>query len=106
MTGIADLLLGLLWMYDVDATITIQEAAIYVGDSQKGETPHTVQGPKLVPCIKHFFILYLLRGVKTLQSRAVKGAHKLEILEDADDENSQNNSSEYDNIDNSSSGFH
>ena len=33
LTGIVDLLLGLPWMYDIDATIAIWEAAIYVGDS-------------------------------------------------------------------------
>ena len=74
-TEVSDLLLGLPWLYMVDATIAIWESTIYVGDSSLGETPQAVQGPRMVPCREHYLILYPKRGL-----------HKVADVEDADDE--------------------
>jgi hypothetical protein len=52
-----DILLGLPWLWDVDAHILIWNATIRVGDTGRGEIPREVIGLVLVPSEHHMFML-------------------------------------------------
>ena len=52
------LLLGLPWLWAVDARFGIRQSRIDVGDVSKGETVRSVIGPELVFCRDHNLILY------------------------------------------------
>ncbi|PGG95345.1 hypothetical protein GX51_08274 [Blastomyces parvus] len=43
-----DLLLGIPWLYDVNARLDIRRGALVIGDTDKGEARTIVQGPELV----------------------------------------------------------
>lgn len=50
----ASVLLGLPWLFSVDAKISIRNASIAVGDPLQGEEPVKVTGPKLVMQKSHY----------------------------------------------------
>lgn len=52
------LLLGLPWLYSVNAYISIRESRIQVGDPAVGETICDIQGPELVYCKDHNLLMY------------------------------------------------
>ena len=52
------LILGLPWLFAVDAIISIRQSAIIVGDTSLGETRRTVVGPELVFCRDHNLLMY------------------------------------------------
>ena len=52
------LILGLPWLFAVDAIISIRQSAIMVGDITAGETHRTVVGPELVFCKDHNLLMY------------------------------------------------
>ena len=51
-------ILGLPWLYAVDAIISIRQSSIMVGDASIGETIRTVVGPELVFCKDHNLLMY------------------------------------------------
>ena len=52
------LILGLPWLFAVDAIISIRQSSIMVGDTSIGETLRTVVGPELVFCKDHNLLMY------------------------------------------------
>ena len=53
-----NLILGIPWLWIVDAQISIRGSKILVGDTSAGETPRPVQGPELVFCKSHNLLMY------------------------------------------------
>lgn len=52
------LILGLPWLYSVDARISIRQSEIMIGDKDIGENVRAVQGPQLVFCKEHNLLMY------------------------------------------------
>jgi hypothetical protein len=52
------LLLGIPWLFSVNAVISIRESKIEVGDVSLGETVRVVQGPELVFSSEHRILMY------------------------------------------------
>lgn len=57
-TADAGLLLGLPWLYSVNAFISIRSSSIEIGDPALGEGSRLIQGPILVPVKEHNLLLY------------------------------------------------
>lgn len=57
-TEYLSLILGIPWLWMVDAQISIRGSKILVGDVSAGETPRAVQGPELVFCKWHNLLMY------------------------------------------------
>lgn len=55
---VIDLLLGLPWLYAVDALISIRDSSIRIGDSAVGEVPRDVRGPEMVFSPEHNLLMY------------------------------------------------
>jgi len=53
-----ELLLGLPWLYSVDAHISIRDSKITVGDRSLGENPRDVIGPELIYSPAHYLLVY------------------------------------------------
>src|SRR5271168_1677085 len=51
--GDLSLLLGLPWLYDVDAKIGIKESIVVIGDQKKDEKSVELRGPLFVPSQQH-----------------------------------------------------
>ena len=52
------LILGLPWLFAVDAVIAIRQSKISVGDVKVGEVPRDIVGPELVFCKDHNLLMY------------------------------------------------
>ena len=61
------LILGIPWLYSVDASISIRLSTIFVGDRTIGEEVREVVGPELVFCHDHNLLMYpksaMVRGL-------------------------------------------
>ena len=53
-----NLLLGLPWLWSVNAHISIRESKITIGDPAVGETMKNTIGPEMVFCNQHTLLLY------------------------------------------------
>lgn len=61
------LLLGLPWLYAVNARIDVRDCSIEIGDPDVGEKPTRVQGTELVFCKDHNVLLYPQRALRQQQ---------------------------------------
>ena len=82
------LILGLPWLYSVDAFISIRKSKIMVGDTSVGETVREVVGPKLMFCKDHNLLMY---------PKSIMAVPGLEKVDDTDGDSSDSSDSE-DNI--------
>ena len=81
------LILGMPWLWDVDALISIRKSSITIGDSLlQGETPRDVKGPEMVFCKDHNLLLY----PKAIS--VTKKKHHQPQVEDATDSSSESDS--------------
>lgn len=82
------LILGIPWLYSVDASISIRQSTIFIGDRTIGEEVRGVVGPEMVFCKDHNLLMYPKAAMAT--SRAPPKA----AVEEVDDESSDPSSSE------------
>lgn len=52
------LILGIPWLYSVDASISIRQSTIFIGDRTIGEEVRGVVGPEMVFCKDHNLLMY------------------------------------------------
>ena len=57
-SGHYSLLLGLPWLFSVNAFISIRHSKITIGDSSIGETIRDIVGPEMVFCAEHTLLMY------------------------------------------------
>lgn len=57
-TGYLSLILGIPWLWSVNAIIAMRDSKILVGDPSQGEAIREVTGPKLVFCKEHNLLMY------------------------------------------------
>lgn len=57
-SGHFNLLLGLPWLFSVNAHISIRESRISIGDPSLGESMRDIVGPEMVFCNEHTLIMY------------------------------------------------
>lgn len=57
-SGHFSLVLGLPWLFSVNAHISIRESKVTIGDPAMGETMRDVIGPEMVFCNEHTLIMY------------------------------------------------
>lgn len=57
-TEYLSLILGIPWLYSVDAQISIRQSRIMIGDASIGEQVRAVTGPELVFCKDHNLLMY------------------------------------------------
>lgn len=85
------LILGIPWLYSVDASISIRLSTIFIGDRSIGEQVRGVVGPELVFCKDHNLLMYPKSAM--VASRAPKPLPKA-IVEELDSSDSSESSSE------------
>lgn len=78
-SGHFSLLLGLPWLYSVNAHISIRDSKISIGDPGIGETMRNIIGPEMVFCSEHTLLMY--------PSKACLKALSEHVSEDKDDAN-------------------
>ena len=93
------LILGIPWLYSVNATISIRLSTIYIGDPSVGEEVREVFGPEMVFCKDHNLLMY------------PKGCHpRIEEVFDSEEEDQSSDSSssedDIDDIDDPDQDFH
>ena len=88
-TEYLSLILGLPWLYSVDARISIRQSTIMIGDATIGEKVRSVVGPELVFCKDHNLLMYPKSAL------AVPG-RIVEEIEDASDSESSSSEEEDD----------
>ena len=81
------LILGLPWLYSVDAFISIRKSKIMIGDTSVGETVRQVVGPELVFCKDHNLLMY---------PKSIMAASGLDKIDDIDGDSSDSSDSEDD----------
>ena len=81
------LILGVPWLYSVDAVIAIKQSKVMVGDVSVGEQVREVVGPELVFCKDHNLLMY---------PKSVIELGKVEELESDGDDDDSSSSSESD----------
>ena len=52
------LILGIPWLYSVDAHISIRQSTIFIGDRSIGEEVRSIVGPEMVFCKDHNLLMY------------------------------------------------
>ena len=52
------LILGIPWLYSVDAKISVRHSSLMVGDVTMGEEVREVIGPEMIFCREHNLIMY------------------------------------------------
>lgn len=52
------IILGIPWLYSVDAKFGIRDSTILIGDVSVGETVRAIQGPQMVFCKDHNLLMY------------------------------------------------
>ena len=82
-TEYLSLILGLPWLFAVDAIISIRQSAIMVGDTSLGETRRTVISPELVFCKDHNLLIY--------PKSALAAPSRVEEVESQDSSDSSDN---------------
>ena len=70
-TEYLSLILGIPWLYSVDATISIRQSKIMIGDISVGEEVREVVGPELVFYKDHNLLMYP-KSVMTITSKVVE----------------------------------
>ena len=60
-SGHFNLLLGLPWLFSINAHISIRESKITIGDPAMEETMRDIIGPEMVFCTEHTLIMYPLK---------------------------------------------
>ena len=78
------LLLGLPWLYDINAVISIRGSSIQIGDPLVGETPRFVTGPEMVYHRDHSLLMY--------PKAIIQAPGKIVEEAEADDEDSSDSS--------------
>lgn len=63
-SGHFSLLLGLPWLFSVNAHISIRESRITIGDPAAGEAMRDIIGPEMVFCNEHTRIMYPKKAFK------------------------------------------
>lgn len=86
--GVADpprILLGIQWLYSVNAIICIRPSSIQVGDPEMGEAPRHVTGPEMVFHKDHMMLMY---PKACLADKAHRVTKVLEVSDDDDEDES------------------
>jgi len=90
------LILGLPWLYAVNATFSIRGSSILVGDSAIGETPREIIGPEMEFCKNHNLLMYpkaiLAQVPSKLKSNVID-------VSDEDDDDESDSSEDLSNVD-------
>ena len=89
------LILGIPWLYSVDASISIRLSTIFVGDRTIGEEVREVVGPELVFCHDHNLLMY----PKAAMMQSLPQATVEEIDESASSSESSDSGDELSDID-------
>lgn len=66
------MLLGLPWLYSVDAVIGIRDGSIGIRDALANEKPGLVQGPELVFSPEHSMLLYPKSAVSKVTRKVIE----------------------------------
>lgn len=66
------MLLGLPWLYSVNAVIGIMNGSIRIGDTAANEKPRVVQGPELVFSPEHSILLYPKSAVSQATRKVIE----------------------------------
>jgi hypothetical protein len=90
------LILGLPWLYSVDASISIRKSKITIGDVSIGETVREVVGPELVFCKDHNLLMY--------PKSAMASSGKMPTVEDESDSSSSDSSDDLSDVEDPSDG--
>ena len=62
------LLLGLSWLYSVNAVISMRQSSIQIGDSFIGERVRYITGPELIYHRDHNMLMYLKAIIHTVEA--------------------------------------
>ena len=62
-SGHYSLLLGLPWLFSVNAVIHIRESKITIGDPVQGESTREIVGPEMTFCTEHTLIMYSVEAL-------------------------------------------
>lgn len=91
------LLLGLPWLYSVNAVINIRSSSIQIGDIASHESVRTVKGPELVFSEDHNLLMYPKSGFPTGPKGGMK-PYINEPVQDDDDESDDESEDSEDNL--------
>ena len=84
------LILGIPWLYSVDALISIRQSTIFIGDASIGEQVRRVVGPELVFCKDHNLLMY----PKAAMAKALPADLPKQRVEELDDSSSESSDSD------------
>lgn len=90
-TEYLSLILGIPWLYSVDALISVRQSKIMVGDVSIGEQVREVAGPELVFCSDHNLLMYP-KSVVAVSTKARQPQHAR--VEEVDEDEESSDSSE------------
>ncbi|KAI0991693.1 hypothetical protein K3495_g16494 [Podosphaera aphanis] len=93
------LILGLPWLYDVNADIKIRKFQLRIGDKEKGEKRVTIQTSEFKPAVHHKLSLIplasknhdLLRALPVKTKPTLESSSESEDSESSEDESSSEN---------------
>ena len=97
-SGHFNLLLGLPWLFSVNAHISIRESKITIGDPAMGETMRDIIGPEMVFCTEHTLIMYPLKAFPETEKSRPASEKDSESSEDDEDSDSGEDLSEFEDV--------
>jgi hypothetical protein len=65
----AEILLGIPWLFDVNAVLRIRDFSVELGDPSRGESLRTICGPKHAFCSSHTLLMYPMDILTNIESR-------------------------------------
>ena len=87
------LILGIPWLYAVDAKFSICQSSILIGDRVVGEAVREVRGPQMVFCREHNLLMYPDSVISNLKTAPGSLAEKQATVEEVDDSSSESSGS-------------
>lgn len=92
------LILGIPWLYAVDAQISIRRSSIMVGDKSVGEEVREVKGPQMVFCKDHNLLMYPEVVMTTPKAPATIPKIPKATVEEVDDSSDSSSSESEDDL--------
>ena len=90
------LILGIPWLYSVDAHISIRQSTIFIGDRSIGEEVRSVVGPEMVFCKDHNLLMYPKSAMISSDVRTAAKQRSLPTatVEEVEEESSESSESD------------
>ncbi len=94
------LILGIPWLYSVDASISIRLSTIFIGDRTIGEEVRAVVGPEMVFCKDHNLLMYPKSAMATARDsqKALPKASTQATVEEIDESSDSSSSDSEDDL--------